>query len=108
MLIKGDLALDRAAMAKYISDLHGDNSEFRKAFRIAFFKAMRDSLTERQYNCMIEYYINGKKEKEIAEEWGVSISCISRHLKRGRKRLRILLSYNLHFQSQYVNPDSVN
>ena len=44
-----DYAADRAAMREYLQSLGGDNSAWRAAFRDAFFRAMRDTLTERQY-----------------------------------------------------------
>lgn len=106
-ILKSELLLNKAAMRKYISELYGDNSEFIKDFKIAFFKAMRESLTKKQYDALIEHYVYGKKQKEIAKEWNVSPAVICRHIKKARSKLNMLLSYNLYYQHNY-NPDSVD
>ncbi|MGM9613606.1 MAG: RNA polymerase sigma factor [Butyricicoccus sp.] len=89
---------NQAAMQTYLEDLGGDNRAWRTAFREAFFRAMRDTLTERQYEALRLHYLEGKSQKEIAALWGVSPSAVCRHLARGKKRLRHLLSYNLEFR----------
>ena len=92
-------AADRAAMREYLQSLGGDNSAWRAAFRDAFFRAMRDTLTERQYQALCMHYLDGKSQKQIAALWGVSPSAVCRHLKKARRRLAIMLSYNLEFQA---------
>ena len=47
-----DRMADHAAMQAYLEDLSGDNSAWRAAFRKAFFRAMRDALTARQYEAL--------------------------------------------------------
>ena len=64
-----------------------------------FFRAMRDTLTERQYQALCMHYLDGKSQKQIAALWGVSPSAVCRHLKKARRRLAIMLSYNLEFQA---------
>ena len=94
-----DYAADRAAMREYLQSFGGDNSAWRAAFRDAFFRAMRDTLTERQYQALCMHYLDGKSQKQIAALWGVSPSAVCRHLKKARRRLAIMLSYNLEFQA---------
>ena len=94
-----DYAADRAGMREYLQSLGGDNSAWRAAFRDAFFRAMRDTLTERQYQALCMHYLDGKSQKQIAALWGVSPSAVCRHLKKARRRLAIMLSYNLEFQA---------
>ena len=94
-----DYAADRAAMREYLQSLGCDNSAWRAAFRDAFFRAMRDTLTERQYQALCMHYLDGKSQKQIAALWGVSPSAVCRHLKKARRRLAIMLSYNLEFQA---------
>ena len=94
-----DYAADRAAMREYLQSLGGDNSAWRAAFRDAFFRAMRDTLTERQYQALCMHYLDGKSQKQIAALWGVSPSAVCRHLKKARRRLAIMLSDNLEFQA---------
>ena len=94
-----DYAADRAAMREDLQSLGGDNRAWRAAFRDAFFRAMRDTLTERQYQALCMHYLDGKSQKQIAALWGVSPSAVCRHLKKARRRLAIMLSYNLEFQA---------
>ncbi|MDY3618911.1 RNA polymerase sigma factor [Agathobaculum sp.] len=82
----------------YLATLAGDNSAFRQAFREAFFKAMRETLTSRQYEVLWLHEVEGLNGNEISYKLGISPSAVSRHLTRGKKRLRVLLSYNLQLQ----------
>ncbi|MDO4269569.1 MAG: sigma-70 family RNA polymerase sigma factor [Eubacteriales bacterium] len=95
-----DRTADRAAYAGYLSALAADDSAFRAAFREAFFNAMREQLTARQYEILWLREVEGLSGKEIAYKLGVSQSAVSRHLARGKKRLRILLSYNLDLRHE--------
>lgn len=94
-----DRMADHAAMQQYLQDLSGDNSAWRAAFRAAFFRAMREALTQRQYDVLRLHYIEGLPQKEIAAQWGISPSAVCRHLARGKKKLRQLLSYNLEWRA---------
>ena len=58
--------------------------------------AVLNELTERQRICIIDYYFNGKKQKEIAENLGIDSSTVSRHIIKARDKLR-------HIASYYVN-----
>lgn len=95
---------DRAAMRDYLVQLGGDNSAWRAAFRDAFFRAMRDTLTERQYQALRLHYLEGKSQKQIAELWGISPSAVCRHIKRARQRLSVMLSYNLEYRQREAEP----
>ena len=44
--------------------------------------------------------VEGLSGKEIAYKLGISQSAVSRHLTRGKARLRVLLAYNLELRSQ--------
>ena len=82
---------DRAAYEDYIAALAGDDSAFRAAFREAFFRALKEQLTGRQYEVLWLNEVEGLSGKEIA---------VSRHLTRGKTRLRRLLAYNLELRNQ--------
>ena len=90
---------DRAAYNEYLSALVSDSSAFRAAFRDAFFHAMREQMTERQYEVLLMREVEGLSGKEISYKLGISQSAVSRHLTRGKKRLRTLLAYNLELRS---------
>ena len=76
------------------------DSAFRASFRDAFFRALREELTGRQYEVLWLKEVEGLSGKEIAYKLGISQSAVSRHLTRGKKRLRVLLAYNLELRSQ--------
>ena len=92
--------MERAVYERYLASLAGDNSAFRAAFRDAFFHAMRETLTQRQYKVLWMSEVEGLSGKEIAGKLGISASAVSRHRTRGKKRLRQLLSYNLELRSR--------
>lgn len=91
---------DRAAYEDYIAALAGDDSAFRAAFREAFFRALKEQLTGRQYEVLWLNEVEGLSGKEIAYKLGISQSAVSRHLTRGKTRLRRLLAYNLELRNQ--------
>ncbi|MGI6180586.1 MAG: RNA polymerase sigma factor [Agathobaculum sp.] len=95
-----DMQADRAAYQGYLSSLASDNSAFRAAFRETFFRAMREQLTARQYEVLWLSEVDGLSGKEIAYKLGISQSAVSRHRTRGKRKLRVLLSYNLDLQHE--------
>ncbi len=98
-----DAKADRAAFQGYVAQLGADDSAFRAAFREAFFEALQKQLTARQYEVLLLNEVEGLSGKEIAHKLGISQSAVSRHLTRGKKRLRVLLSYNLELRSSSVS-----
>nr|WP_297173310.1 sigma-70 family RNA polymerase sigma factor [uncultured Agathobaculum sp.] len=91
---------DRAAYEEYLAGLAADDSAFRAAFRAAFFQALHEQMTARQYEILLMREVEGLSGKEIAYKLGISQSAVSRHLTRGKKRLRTLLAYNLELRSR--------
>ncbi len=94
-----DQAADRAAYEGYMAELGTDDSAFRAKFREAFFHALQEQLTARQYEVLWMSEVEGLSGKEIAYRLGISQSAVSRHLTRGKKRLRTLLAYNLELRN---------
>ena len=75
---------------------HGStNKNSRDKMKKILSMAVLNELTERQRICIVDYYLNGKKEKEIAKELGLHPSTVSRTLERARERLRRYLRYTL-------------
>ena len=91
---------DHAAYEAYLASLGSDGSAFRASFRDAFFRALREELTGRQYEVLWLKEVEGLSGKEIAYKLGISQSAVSRHLTRGKKRLRVLLAYNLELRNR--------
>lgn len=90
---------DHAAYEQYLAELGGDDSAFRAKFRKAFFHALQEQLTARQYEVLWMSEVEGLSGKEISYRLGISQSAVSRHLTRGKKRLRVLLAYNLELRN---------
>ena len=93
-------AADRAAYDDYLAAMASDNSAFRAAFRDAFFEALREEMTDRQYEVLWMREVEGLSGKEIAYKLGISQSAVSRHLTRGKRHLRRLLAYTLELRNQ--------
>ncbi len=91
----------RLAYRQYLGLLAEDDRGFRQAFRTAFFRAMREQLTPRQYEVLWMIEVEGLSCKQCAERLGISPSAVSRHCSRGKKRLRTLLAYNLELRHHY-------
>ena len=91
---------DHAAYEAYLAPLGPDDSASRASSRDAFFRALREELTGRQYEVLWHKEVEGLSGKEIAYKLGISQSAVSRHLTRGKKRLRVLLAYNLELRNR--------
>ena len=69
------------------------NKESLEQMKKILSKAILDELTEKQRICVTDYYLTGKKIKEIANELGLNPSTVSRHISTARKKLRHIASY---------------
>ena len=56
-------------------------------------RAIDRELTRRQRQMVYMYYLEQMRMQDIADELGLSISSVSRTIKRGRERLKSALSY---------------
>lgn len=50
-------------------------------------------LTEKQKTCISMYYGENMKMRDISERLGISVSCVSRHIKKAKKRLTKTMKY---------------
>ena len=92
-------AANHAAYERYVAEMGEDDSAFRAKFREAFFDALQEQLTARQYQVLWLSEVEGLSGKEISYRLGISQSAVSRHLTRGKKRFRVLLAYNLELRN---------
>ena len=92
-------AADAAAMEAYLRQLGAHNSAWYAAFRQAFLDAMRHALTARQYEAIYRHCIEGISQREIARSWGISPAAVCMHIARGKRRLAVLLTYNLELRT---------
>lgn len=56
-------------------------------------KAIQNELTERQRTCIMKYYYQEMKIKDIAAELGLNNSTISRHISSATRKLRKIAQY---------------
>lgn len=72
--------------------LHSGRREHQKMLQILQ-RAMRYELTGRQMECVRLYYFEEKKMREIAQELGIGVPAVSKHLKKARYRLSRVMAY---------------
>lgn len=70
-----------------------NKDEIKRAIKVMR-AAMQNELTDRQRECMELYFFSGVKEVEIAEMLGVNKSTVSRHISRGKNRLKKYIAYS--------------
>ncbi|MCQ2513648.1 MAG: sigma-70 family RNA polymerase sigma factor [Ruminococcus sp.] len=68
------------------------NSESRNRMKKILYSAIQSELTDKQKNCIIEYYINGKKVKDIAKDYSLNPSTVSRHISSAERKLKRIAS----------------
>ena len=60
---------------------------------------LRAELTPLQRFCVTEYYMHGKRQKEIAAQLGLHCSTVSRHISAGMKKLHHAAAIQLAAQA---------
>ncbi|MEE1218843.1 MAG: sigma factor-like helix-turn-helix DNA-binding protein [Ruminococcus sp.] len=79
---------------KSVSDSYSKtNYKQKQNMKLLLSKAIENELTDNQKKCLIDYYLKGKKEKEIALEMGIAPCTVSRHITAGKKKLKRIASY---------------
>lgn len=76
----------------YLAD-GSTNANERNHMKHILSKAILSELTDKQRVCIIEHYLNEKKQKDIAYELGLNVSTVSRHINAGKRKLRNIASY---------------
>lgn len=69
------------------------NEESRNKMKKILYSALQSELTDKQRICLIEYYLNGKKGKDIALEQNLNPSTVSRHITKAKEKLQHIASY---------------
>ncbi len=54
---------------------------------------MRGELTEKQRTCILMYYGERIKMKDIAKTLGIGVSSVSRHIKKAKLRIKKTMEY---------------
>lgn len=69
------------------------NEEARNRMKKILYSALQSELTDKQRTCLVEHYLNGKKEKDIALEQNLNPSTVSRHITKAKEKLKHIASY---------------
>lgn len=69
------------------------NAEKRKQAVQTINRIMQNELTEKQKAYITAYYINGEKQKDIAERYGISTTTVSRTIQAGMRKLKKIGRY---------------
>lgn len=86
-----DVVLDALVFDRYNGS--GTNkSELRHRLEIVY-KAMKNELTEKEFIALKEYYIFGRKMKDIALDRGVHPSTITRQIRNARNKIQKIARY---------------
>ena len=82
---------DALVFDKYQS---GTDNHLEQRKKLAFvYKALKNELTDDQFQCVKEFYIDRRKVKDIASERGVHPSSVSRKIKRATEKIKRIASY---------------
>lgn len=66
--------------------------ELKRKLQLVY-RAMEKELTPIQLRIFEEYYLNGRKMKDIAADLGVHPSTVTRHIRRARKKITHITDY---------------
>ncbi len=69
------------------------NENNRERMKLILSRAIGRELTQAQRDCLTDYYLLGKKQKEIAKQRGLSASTVCRHIKAARRKLHNIADY---------------
>lgn len=72
---------------------YGTNHEDRTKMKQILQRAISRELTPMQKKCIIEYYLNGRKMRDIAAELHLHPSTVTRHIQAAKKRLIHIAEY---------------
>lgn len=82
---------DKITYSSYLS--YGSNDEDRKRMKNFLSIALGADLTGRQRQCIMMYYVDGLKMREIAGKLCIHPSTVTRHLRAAQRKLRNLSKY---------------
>ena len=77
----------------YLANHGGNNRPERERMKRLLLRAIRHELTDRQRECLMMYYLEGMKMKDIAKSLGLSSSTVSRHIGSAVHKLRRIADY---------------
>ena len=78
---------------RYFNGGGNTNTEKRKKVIATINQIMLNELTEKQRAYITAYFINGEKQKAIAERYGISTTTVSRTIQTGMRKLKKIGRY---------------
>ena len=89
-----DSFTESMASVNYYNNLDTGSEDPKYRKMVCLLKNIVDGeLTEKQKRCIFLYYGEMMKMKDIADEMGICISSVSRHIKSARKRIEKTMIY---------------
>ncbi len=92
-LILDDFTEALAGVKAYQDNNLESNYKERKRMKSLLKKVIDGELTPKQKVCFLLYYGEMKKMTDIADILGIDISCVSRHIKKGKDRIKKTIGY---------------
>ena len=77
----------------YIKEDGNTNKDKIHRMKAILFSALQNELTDMQRTCLVEHYLHGKKGKDIAAEYNLNPSTVSRHITKAKNKLQHIASY---------------
>lgn len=81
-----------ASISNHKKECFDNDNEHQKMLKILV-KAIDGELTERQRQCIVMYYGKNMGVTEISRQLGIYPSTVSRHIKKGKNRLKTIIGY---------------
>lgn len=82
-----------ASIVKFKHIYECDNKDFHSKMIKIIKQVSEGELTKRQKQCLFMYYHQNMKMSEISNSLGICVSCVSRHIKKAKLRIRKTLAY---------------
>ena len=77
----------------YLSERGSDNRPELVRMKRILSRAIRYELTDRQRECLVMYYLDGMRMKDIARSLCLSTPTVSRHISAATLKLRRIAGY---------------
>lgn len=81
------------SISNYRDDITDSNDKNYEKMVNSIRNIIKGELTEKQRSCILLYYGERIKMKDIANQLGMGISSVSRHIKKAKERLKKTMEY---------------
>jgi len=81
------------SLSRYNKNVFDTNDTHHKKMIDSLKNIIKGELTQKQRICVLLYYGENMKMKEISSKLGICISSVSRHIKKGKQRIQKTMNY---------------